>query len=226
MLSVLESGNLPEFAHGHALAFWIAADNHERVNGRVYTELQVALPHELNQNQRDILARGFTRELLGTRFAYTLAVHTSAGKACSEQSDMHLMFSERAITEQTRQIDSEHFFKRNGARKDHGWNKRSRPQEVRVMWVNNLNRALEQAGLRTRVDARSWAEQGRQDLSSLREPKLFTGKGPPTPEARAEVNELRRQREKLPAMHLNYAAGSTGDLERGGARYRGSRATA
>ena len=166
MLSVLESGNLPEFARGCALAFWIAADNHERVNGRVYTELQVALPHELNQNQREILAREFTRELLGTRFAYTLAVHTSARKTPFEQSYLHLMFSERVITELTRQIDSELFFKRNGARKDHSWNLRSRPQEVRVMWVNNLNRALEQAGLKVRVDARSWAEQGRQDLSA------------------------------------------------------------
>ena len=51
MLSLLESGNLPDFAQGNPLAFWMAADTHERVNGRVYTELQVALPRELNQQQ-------------------------------------------------------------------------------------------------------------------------------------------------------------------------------
>lgn len=69
MLSVLEAGNLPEFAHGNALAFWISADKYERANGMVYAKLQVALPHELDKNQRDNLAKEFTRELLGTRFA-------------------------------------------------------------------------------------------------------------------------------------------------------------
>lgn len=74
------------------------------------------------------------------------------------------------------------------------------------MWVNILNKALEQAGLQVRVDARSWAEQGREDLSALREPKLLTGRGPTTAETQAQVNQLRWQREKLPAINLNYAA--------------------
>ena len=206
MLSLLESGNLPDFAQGNPLVFWMAADIHERVNGRVYTELQVALPRELNQHQRIGLAKRFSSELLGGCFTHTLAVHTSVLENGSEQSDMHLLFSERAVTEQTRHFDKEQFFKRNGARKDHSWNARAKPQQVRVRWVKILNEALQEAGSAVRVDARSWAEQGRYDLSLLREPKLLTGKGPATAEARAQVQQLRRRRAELPLIHLDQTA--------------------
>lgn len=206
MLSLLESGNLPDFAQGNPLAFWMAADTYERVNGRVYTELQVALPRELNQHQCNSLAKRFTSELLGGCFTHILAVHTSMLDDGSEKSDMHLLFSERAVTEQTRYFDKEQFFKRNGARKDHSWNARAKPQEVRVLWVKILNEALQEAGSAVRVDARSWAEQGRYDLSLLREPKLLTGKGPATPELRAQVQRLRRRRAELPSVQLGQAA--------------------
>ena len=202
LLVLLESSNLPDFARGNCLTFWLAADTHERVNGRVYTELQVALPRELNQQQCLALARKFTGELLGSRFTYTLAVHTSVLGDGSEQSDMHLLFSERTVTDHTRHFNKEQFFKRNGARKDHRWNARAKPQEVRVLWVKTLNAV----GSAVRVDARSWAAQGRYDLSSLREPKLLTDKGPATPEARAQVDRLRRQRAELPLMQLDQAA--------------------
>ena len=206
ILTLLESGNLPDFARGNALAFWMAADTHERVNGRVYTELQVALPRELSRRQCSDLAKRFTGELLGSRFTHTLAVHTSPLEDGSEQSDMHLLFSERTITEQTRRLDKEQFFKRNGARKDHSWNARAKPQEVRVLWVTILNEALQEAGSAARVDARSWAEQGRYDLFSLREPKLLTNKGPVTPEARAQIHRLRERRAELPSMQLDRTA--------------------
>lgn len=52
------------------MRFWVAADAHERANGRTYMELQIALPRELNPTQREELAR----ELIGDRFAYTMAV--------------------------------------------------------------------------------------------------------------------------------------------------------
>ena len=79
-LEMLESGNMPRFAEADPHAFWVAADAHERANGRTYTEVQVALPRELNPEQRQELARETARELLGDRFAYTLAVHTPLAK--------------------------------------------------------------------------------------------------------------------------------------------------
>ena len=93
-LELVESGNMPEFARENPHSFWEAADAFERKNGRAYTELQIALPRELAPSERHVLARETARELLGERFAYTLAVHTPLAKDNTEQPHMHLMFSD------------------------------------------------------------------------------------------------------------------------------------
>jgi hypothetical protein len=204
-VELVESGNMPEFAQADPHSFWVAADAHERANGRTYTELQIALPRELEPAQRQELAREATRELLGDRFAYTLAVHTPLAKDNMEQPHMHLMFSERAVTEATREMPEEHFFKRNGAKKDPEWNDRNKPEEVREKWVAMMNAAMERHGHEQRLDARSWAEQGREDLAELRELKTLQGDGPEAVARHQEIDEQRRQRAELPAPHLDQA---------------------
>ena len=183
----------------------MAADTHERANGRTYTEVQIALPRELNRGEREELARQATRELLGDRFAYTMAVHTPLAQDNLDQPHMHLMFSERAIDETTRGLAEERFFKRNGAKKDPAWNAREKPIEVREKWVEMMNGAMQKAGLDQRLDARSWAAQGREDLAALVEPKLLGGEDREAQERRSQVEQLRRQREDLPAPHLDQA---------------------
>jgi hypothetical protein len=205
-LELVESGNMPEFAKADPHSFWVAADAHERANGRAYTELQIALPRELEPAQRQELAREATRELLGDRFAYTLAVHTSLAKDNIEQPHMHLMFSERAVTEATREIPEERFFRRNGAKKDPEWNDRNKPEEVREKWVEMMNGAMQRAGIEQRMDARSWDEQGRGDLASLREEKTLQGFGPEAMGRHAEIDQLRQERAELPPPHLDRAA--------------------
>ena len=202
-LELVESGNMPEFAQADPHSFWVAADAYERANGRTYTELQIALPRELDPAQRQELAREATRELLGDRFAYTLAVHTPLAKDNIEQPHMHLMFSERAVTEATRELPEERFFKRNGAKKDPEWNDRNKPEEVREKWVTMMNAAMERHGHEQRLDARSWAEQGREDLAELRELKTLQGDGPEAVARHQEIDEQRRQRAELPAPHLD-----------------------
>ncbi len=205
-VELVESGNMPEFAQDDPHAFWVAADTHERANGRAYTELQIALPRELDPAQRQELAREATRELLGDRFAYTLAVHVPLAKDNIDQPHMHLMFSERAVTEATREMPEERFFKRNGAKKDPAWNDRNKPEEVREKWVEMMNGAMQKAGIEQRMDARSWIEQGRGDLASLREEKTLQGYGPEAMERHAEIDQLRRERAELPPPHLDRAA--------------------
>ena len=204
-VELVESGNMPEFAQAEPQAFWVAADAHERANGRAYTEIQIALPRELGKPEREELAREVTRELMGDRFAYTLAVHVPLAKDNIDQPHMHLMFSERAVTDATREMPEGRFFKRNGAKKDPNWNDRNKPDQVREMWVETMNRAMERAGIEQRMDARSWADQGREDLAALREPKLLGGDGREAVELRDQVEQLRRQREELPAPHLSRA---------------------
>ena len=202
-LELVESGNMPSFALENPHSFWEAADAFERKNGRAYTELQIALPRELTPEQRNELARETTRELMGDRFAYTMAVHTPLAKDNIEQPHMHLMFSERAIDERTRELSEEQFFKRNGAKKDPEWNVREKPMEVREKWVEMMNAAMERHGHEQRLDARSWADQGRHDLAELVEPKLLAGSEAEARALHAHVDGLREQRAELPAAHLS-----------------------
>jgi len=205
-LELVESGNMPEFARDDPHSFWQAADAFERKNGRTYTELQIALPRELAPEQRHELAREATRELLGERFAYTLAVHTPLAKDNIEQPHMHLMFSERVVDSNTQTLPEEQFFKRNGAKKDPEWNAREKPMEVREKWVEMMNAAMERHGQEQRMDARSWFDQGRHDLAELVEPKLLAGSEAEARQLHAHVDALREQRAELPAPGLSVEA--------------------
>ena len=204
-VELVEHGNMPEFAQSDAHQFWQAADDYERANGRTYTELQIALPRELNEDTRKELAREVAREFMGDRFAYTMAIHIPLAHDNIEQPHMHLMFSERAIDERTRGLAEDQFFKRNGATKDRTWNDRDKPEELRGKWCEMMNRAMEREQIEVRVDPRSWAEQGREDLAALVEPKLLGGNGIEAQQMRQQVEELREQRAGLPALHLDQA---------------------
>jgi hypothetical protein len=102
-----------------------------------------------------------------------MAVHTPLAKDNIEQPSMHLMFSERVIDSNTQPLPEEQFFKRNGAKKDPEWNSRDKPMEVREKWVDMMNAAMERHGHEQRLDARSWANQGREDLAELVEPNCL-----------------------------------------------------
>jgi hypothetical protein len=197
-----ESGNMPDFAKDNPREFWVAADAQERANGRTYTELQVALPRELSNEQRIELARQAAREFMDGRFAYTMAVHNPSAKDKIEQPHMHLMFSERAIDDRTRALPEEQFFKRNGAKKDREtWHDREKPLEIRERWCEMMNRAMEKEGIEDRVDPRSWAEQGREDLAALVEPKTLRS-GPEAMERQEQIAQLRAIRQELPTRGL------------------------
>ncbi len=205
-VALVDSGNMPEFAEADPHAFWRAADAHERVNGRAYTELQIALPRELNHEKRVELVKTAVQEFMGDRFAYTLAVHSPVANDNIEQPHLHLMFSERVVDEHTRALSEEQFFKRNGAKKDRGWSDRSKPEEIRSKWCEMMNRAMERAGIEERVDHRSWDRQGRGDLAELVEPKELRGDGRDAVERHEEIARLRELRRELPPPHLDGAA--------------------
>ena len=53
-----------------------AADEHERANGRLFQQVEVALPVELDERQRRELAGSFAERLTREeRLPYTLAIH-------------------------------------------------------------------------------------------------------------------------------------------------------
>ena len=157
-----EHGNMPEWAKDDPRSYWEAADEHERANGRLYREVQFALPKELNEGQRRELASGFAKRLTeGERLPYTLAVHRGDG----ENPHAHLMFSERPNDGIER--GGEQWFKRYNAKApEKGGTRKSRaamPQawleDTRKAWEREANAALERAGCGERIDHRSLAER-------------------------------------------------------------------
>ena len=85
---------MPEWAEDDPGAYWEAADEHERANGRLYSEVQFALPKEFGEAERRELAVEFAERVCSQeRLSYTLAIHR--GGANRENPHAHLMFSER-----------------------------------------------------------------------------------------------------------------------------------
>ena len=159
-----EHGNMPEWAKDDPGAYWEAADEHERANGRLYREIQFALPKELNEEQRRELASSFAASVTeGERLPYTLAIHR--GGPNGENPHAHLMFSERPNDGIER--GKEQWFKRYNAKApEKGGTQKSRaamPQawleDTRKAWAREANAALERAGRGERIDHRSLAER-------------------------------------------------------------------
>ena len=145
-----ESDNLPEWADT-ARDYWKAADDHERANGRLYLEVEVALPRELDQQEQIELAREFAREITEeNNLPYTLAVHEGRGRdGQGDNPHAHLMISERQNDGLER--DEEGWFKRansqepelGGAPKSREFHGREHIHDLRERWADDLNHALE-----------------------------------------------------------------------------------
>ena len=145
-----EHGNMPEWARDDPGKYWEAADEHERANGRLYSEVQFALPKELNEDERREVAGRFAERLTGgEKLPYTLAVHR--GGANGENPHAHLMFSERGRDGIER--SGEQWFRRynaqapekGGARKSRAAKAGDWLEKTREEWEQTANRALERA---------------------------------------------------------------------------------
>ena len=206
-LEATEAGNMPAWAQSNPLAFWQAADAYERKNGTTYREMEIALPRELDAEQRAALVREFVRQEIGDRHAYQWAIHVPTAADGGEQPHVHLMFSERQVDGIDR--DPEQYFKRynakhperGGARKGYGPSagqtltkaeRAAELKELRGRWEAMCNAHLERAGVEQRIDMRSHAERG-TGLEPERKqlPSQWRGQG------RANVIEFRQARAEL-----------------------------
>ena len=166
----VEHGNMPAWAQDDPRTYWAAADDNERSNGRLYREVQFALPNELSPEARRDLARSFAEQLTDVqegKLPYTLAFHKgeSAKPDKPDNPHAHLMFSERANDGIER--SAEQWFKRHNPKSpEQGGAKKSRAavpkewlEQTRQAWAQKANRALEQAGREERIDGRSLADR-------------------------------------------------------------------
>jgi hypothetical protein len=172
------SGNMPKWAKTPK-EFWEAADTFERANGRVYTEVVIALPRELSKGGREKVVNEFIDREVGDRFTYTVAIHNPKAMDGGEQPHAHVMFSvrERDGIEREKEL----YFKRanpnhpelGGAKKSREWSmderSNDRVNEIRVSWEELANKALKREGHEVRIDRRTLEAQG---IDREPEPKM------------------------------------------------------
>jgi len=146
---------LPEEAPawaGDRAALWNAAEQAEtRRNSTVARELVVALPNELDAEERRRLVLELAGEVVRRhRCAVDVAVHAPDRKGDERNHHAHLLLSTRRLGpegfgEKTRELDQ----KQSGL-----------VGEWRQRWEQLANRALERAGAEARIDHRSLVARG------------------------------------------------------------------
>ena len=182
------SGNLPAWAEGDARALFAAADVYERANGRLFVEVESALPNELNAKQRGALVRAWVEELASGKLPYTYAVHAGHPRAPGEPANphVHVVLSERVNDGIAR--DAAGWFRRanrkdpasGGAAKDRRLKDRSWVEAKRGRWERLVNAHLERAGRSERITAESHATRiERAEAAGDRETAEYLRRHPP-----------------------------------------------
>ena len=165
---IYEKHNMPP--HVSAKDFWQSADAYERVNGRVYKEIRIALPNGFSKKENQDLLNKFLEKELGNDFYYSAVIHD---KDSSEDEirnvHAHIMVCPRKIDGIERDIKQ--FFSRynsknieeGGALKDPYWNKKETLTHFRGSWEETLNSALEKKNWR-KVSCKSLQQQREEAL--------------------------------------------------------------
>lgn len=188
-------GNMPKWAEHNPNYFWQMADEHERKNGSTYREHVIALPRELDVNERHELIKDWIAQEIGEKHAYQYAIHNPPALDGDEQPHAHIMFSERTIDNVER--DPDQYFKRyNSKNPEKGGAKKAntpkmsaeRKEELKAMrdrWEKICNVHLEQGFHSERISMKSLKEQGIQ-----REPLNLTMAQLKQPEIKEAYREL------------------------------------
>lgn len=146
---------------------WNDAERAEkRKDARTGREWVLALPHELTSDQRAELADSFARELV-ERYgvAVDVAVHLPGAEGDDRNHHAHVLTTTRTVE---RGADGKLVFGDKATielsdkkRASMGLGKSADDvTEIRQLWANLANNALERAGQEARIDHRSNAEQG------------------------------------------------------------------
>jgi hypothetical protein len=99
-LAYTASGNMPKWPktnpQNDPSHYWKAADIYERDNGRLYREVEFALPRELSLEEQKALCHSYAEKLgtldKGEKLPFTFAIHTDP---VNHNPHCHLMISER-----------------------------------------------------------------------------------------------------------------------------------
>jgi Ti-type conjugative transfer relaxase TraA len=149
-------------------ALWNAAERCEkRIDARVAREFEVALPHELDAEQRLELTREFAQDL-ADRYgaAVDFAIHAPHGASPDQvRGDARNFHAHLLMT--TRQVTAEGLGDKTSIERENKWlsahelpSSQVQLREIRQSWEQAANEHLARAGFEERIDHRSHEERG------------------------------------------------------------------
>lgn len=139
----------------------------DRKNARVADKLVIALPRELNAEQRLHLVWRFSEQLTQGRASWFAAIH-ARGKD-KDNPHCHLLVRDRDIETSQRVVMFSAGAKEIKERKKKGLPPVTSLPMIRQLWAELANGALEEAGRCERIDHRSLKEQGIDRPPSIHE---------------------------------------------------------
>ena len=145
---------------------WNAAEFAEvRKDGRTAREWQLALPDELDQEERKELAVSFARELAGRyRCAVDVGVHLPDKEGDQRNHHAHLLATTRVLAGEG-MGDKTLIELSDAKRLSMGLGQgRQEIEQVRALWAERANQALERKGREERIDSRSLVAQQEEAL--------------------------------------------------------------
>lgn len=141
-LSRLEGSRMPTDA-GQAMAYLKKAEDTARKNARMIDKVMLALPKELDAEERGALVRSFAEEVTRGRAPWLAAFHDKGKDA--KNPHCHLVIRDRDPKTGKRVI---------------GMSEVGSTEMLRKLWEKHANAALELAGLEQRIDRRTLEKQG------------------------------------------------------------------
>lgn len=150
-MSRLEAARMPSKA-GQAAAFMREGEDRDRKNARVADKMMLALPRELDADQRAQLVRAFAEDVTQGRAPWLAAFHDKGKDA--QNPHAHLIVRDRD---------------ENTGRRVAGLSENGSTERLRSLWEGHANSALEKAGRGERIDRRTLEAQGIERSPTIHE---------------------------------------------------------
>lgn len=160
-----ENGNMPAWAASEPVRYWDSAFLYERANGRLFKQIEFALPRELNFEYQKAAAHCLAQAVThvkGGLLPYSYAIHAGHGRG---NPHVHIMVSERINDGIDRTAKT--WFKRAAKDAAKGGAKKTTelmPKEwlfwLRESWEKIANAMLQNAGFDVRISCKTLEAQG------------------------------------------------------------------
>lgn len=176
---IFAPANAPEWMKDRQQLWQGVEAKESRRDAQLAREIEVSLPHELTNQQREWLVKDYVREAFVRKgMVADVCIHAPGGKGDERNHHAHILLT-------MRELGPDGF-----GPKVREWNSDAQLKQWRQQWEHLANRHLERHGHQERIDARSLKEQGLD-----REPTIHLGPRIAATEAKGRTSE-RGERQK------------------------------